>query len=173
MPIKQLNSTFATRSDLLKILILILVAVAIYYPIFFSEYAYTDDWFALWQYGTGKGMHGLAPYGRYLTDVLTNWLYNYTNATTVHDLVFIRLFSFFGWIVCIPVWYFIIKKIVTKENLPTPLILFSTLYIICTPPFTIYVGWASCFQQFIPTTAGLVSGYIFYSSIKYQDNKVS
>ena len=161
------------RKDYLNISVLVFIAIAIFYPIFYTEYSYTDDWFALWQHESGKGIHVLIPYGRYLTDILTNWLYSYGNASAVHDLVFIRLFSFFGWILCIPVWYLITKKIVSRENLPHQLILFSTLYIICTPPFTIYVGWASCFEQFIANTAGLLSGYILYSSIKYQNDRIT
>jgi hypothetical protein len=149
-----------------------MIAFGIYYPLFFSEYAYTDDWFALWQHQSMKGIHGLIAYGRYITDTLNNWLYDNLHVKTVKDLIFIRLFSFFGWIVCIPIWYFIIKKIVLKENLPASLVFFSTLYLLCTPPFSIYVGWASCFEQFIANTSGLISGYILYSSIKYQDERI-
>lgn len=161
------------RKDYLNISALVIIAIAIFYPLFYSEYAYTDDWYALWQHETGKGTHVLILYGRYLTDVLTNWLFSSVNARTVDDLVYIRLFSLCGWIVCIPVWYLITRKIVLNENLPRPLIFFSTLYLICTPPFAIYVGWASCFEQFIANTAGLISGYILYSSIKYQDDRIS
>jgi hypothetical protein len=160
------------RKDYLNIFALVFIAIAIFYPIFYSEYAYTDDWFALWQHETQKGIHVLTPYGRYLTDVLTNWLYNSINPRSVHDLIYIRLFSLFGWIVCLPVWYFILKKMVSKENLPGQLTLFATLYIICTLPFTIYVGWASCFEQFIANTTGLISGFVLYSSIKYRDDRI-
>lgn len=161
------------RKEYLNISALVIIAIAIFYPLFYSEYAYTDDWYALWQHETGAGTHVLVLYGRYLTDLLTTWLYSSVNAGAVHDLVYIRLFSLFGWIICIPVWYLITRKIVVKENLPRPLIFFSTLYLICTPPFAIYVGWASCFEEFIANSAGLISGYILYSSIKYQDDRVS
>jgi hypothetical protein len=156
------------RKDYLNISVLIFIAIALFYPLFYSEYSYTDDWFALWTHESGQGLHGLTPYGRYLTERLINWLYNYVDVRSVHDLVFIRLFSLFGWLICLPVWYFIIKKIVSREKLPGQLVFFSTLYLICTPPFSVYVGWASCFEHFMANTAGLVSGFLFYSSINYQ-----
>ena len=67
----------------------------------------------------------------------------------------------------------LLKKLYPEKIYPSQLIFFSTLYIICTPPFTIYVGWASCFEQFIANTAGLLSGYILYSSIKYQNDRIT
>ena len=161
-----------TGKDYLSISALVVIAIAIFFPVFYSEYSYTDDWYALWQHESGKDTAVLTTYGRQLTDVLANWLYNIINARAVHDLVFIRLFSFFGWLVCIPVWYVITKKIVSKQNLPGQLAFFSTLYMICSPPFAICVGWSSCFEEFIANTAGFISGYILYSSIKYEGERI-
>lgn len=166
----QLRINSSSRKDFLNISLLILVAIIIFYPVLFTGYAYTDDWVELWRYKS-QG-NDLVSYGRYITESLNNWLYHFINVKTVHDLIYIRLFSFFGWLICIPVWYFIIKKIVTKENFPPALIFFSVLYLICTPSFSIYIGWASCFELFIANTAGLISGYILYSSIKYEDERI-
>src|SRR4030095_3615024 len=170
MSLGQNSNPFANRKDVLNVFFLILIAIVIFYPLFYTEYLYTDDWVQLWQYKSG--LHTLMAYGRYLADVLTNWLYYYINPATVHDIISVRLFSFIGWIVCIPLWYFIVKKIVTREQLPTLLIFFSVLYLICTPPFSIYVSWAACLELFIANTAGLISGYIVYSFIAYRNNRV-
>lgn len=158
------------RKDFLNILFIILVALCIFYPLFYSEYAYTDEYVQLWLYKKGSNFQMFTTQGRYITDKLFQWLFG--NAYTIRDLISIRLFSFFGWIICIPVWYIVIKKVVIKEGLPTLLIFFSTLYLVCTPPFSIYSAWSSCLEHFIANTAALLSGYILYSFARYQNNKI-
>jgi hypothetical protein len=171
MNLSQNNSAFAGRKDLLKILICILIAFAIYYPLFYSEYLYTDESVQLWLYKQESSFQMFATQGRYVTEELFQWLFS--KAHSVHDIIFIRLFSFFGWIVCIPMWYFIIKNVVIKEKLPHQLIFFSVLYIVCMPSFTIYVSWASCMEQFIANTAGLISGFFLYTFLKNEKKKIS
>src|SRR5215467_4088833 len=102
MPINQLNNGFISKSDLLKILTLLLITIGIFYPLFHSEYAYTDELVQLWLYKKGTNFQMFITQGRYITEKLFQWLFG--NATTIHDLTTIRLFSFFGWIICIPVW---------------------------------------------------------------------
>jgi len=157
------------KTDVLNILVLIALASFIFYPLFYSEYLYTDEAVQLWRYKKGSGVHMSIPGGRYITDILSQWLFN--NAYTIHDVIFIRLFSFLGWILCIPIWYFIIKKIESQEKLPL-FAFFSILYLICTPAFSISIGWAACFELFIANTAGLISGYILYSSIRNKNGKI-
>ena len=169
MNLSQNNNAFAGRKDLINILVCILIVFAIYYPLFYSEYLYTDEAVQLWLYKHGSPFQMFVTQGRYVTEKLFQWLFS--KAHTVHDIIFIRLFSFFGWIVCIPIWYFIIKKVVLKEKLPHQLIFFSVLYIVCVPSFTIYVSWASCMEQFIANTTGLISGFIFYTFLKNEKKK--
>jgi len=147
--------------DYLKILILLLVVLVIFFPLFYSEYAYTDEFVQLWRYKKGSNFQMFLTQGRYVTEKLFQWLFG--NANTIGDIRSIRSFSLFGWMVCVPVWYFIIKKVITKEKLPSLLAFFSILYLICSPPFSIYVQWASCLEHFVATTAGLFSGYMLYS----------
>jgi hypothetical protein len=131
---------------------------------------YTDEAVQLWLYKKGSGVHMSIPHGRYITDILCQWLYS--KANTIHDVGFIRMFSFFGWISCIPVWYFIIKEIVNREGLPQLFTFFSILYLICTPSFSICVSWAACLELFLANTTGLISGYILYSSIRDKNGKI-
>ena len=114
------SSAFLSRRDFLSVLFLILIAVAIFYPVFYTEYLYTDESVQLWLYKEGSGFQMFITQGRYITEKLFRVLFS--RANTVHDLIYIRLFSFLGWLICIPIWYFIIKKIVTKERLPALLI---------------------------------------------------
>ena len=62
-----------TGKDYLSISALVVIAIAIFFPVFYSEYSYTDDWYALWQHESGKDTAVLTTYGRQLTDVLANW----------------------------------------------------------------------------------------------------
>lgn len=152
-----------SQKDIGKVFFLIGLALAIFYPIFYAEYAYTDEIVQLWFYPNDKNYHMFLPQGRYITEKLFQWLFG--SAHTIKEISYIRLFSLGGWIISIPIWYYIIKRIVIKEKLPEILAFFSTLYLICTPQFSIYVSWASCLELFLANTSGLLSGYFLYSSI--------
>jgi hypothetical protein len=159
------------RADIVSISSLILIALAIYYPLFYQEYLYTDEAVQLWLYKKGTVFQMFLPFGRYITDKLFYWLFS--GANSIQDIIRIRLFSLVGWLLSIPVWYYIIKKVVNREKLPALLPFFSVLYLICSPPFTISVAWASCLELFLANTAGLLSGYFLYSSIKYENNRIA
>ncbi|MEO5563834.1 MAG: hypothetical protein ABIR18_10375 [Chitinophagaceae bacterium] len=160
-----------TMKDILKILFLCGIAIAIFYPLFYSEYAYTDEIVQLWYYKKGSDFQMFTPQGRYITDKLFQWLFS--SATTIKDISSIRLFSLVGWLLSIPVWYYIIKRVVVKEKLPEILVFFSTLYIVCMPQFCIYVSWASCLELFLANTTGLLSGYFLYVGLQYIAEKKS
>jgi len=170
MELTQRNNRFYYRRDLFYILAIILIAFAIYHPIFYSEYLYTDEAVQLWRYRKGSGVHMSIVHGRYLFDELTTWLFS--NANTIHDLISIRIFSFVGWVFCLPVWYLVIKKVITREKLPQSLAFFSTLYLVCTPSFAIQVSWASLVGLFMANTSGLVSGYVLYAAINFENQKI-
>ena len=170
MTLSQKGELITRRRDLLNILFLIIVAVIIFYPVFYTEFAYTDDFVLLWLYKTGSAFHPSIVYGRYLTEELAQTLFS--RAITIHDVINIRTFSFFGWLICVPIWYIVIKRIVEREKLPSLLTFFSVLYLVCTPCVSVYVRWASCFEQFIAYTAGLLSGYILYAFIEEQSGKL-
>ncbi len=166
----QHNSGFKYRRDLFYILAIILVAFAIYYPLFYSEYLYTDEAVQLWRYRKGSGVHMSIVHGRYLFDELTTWLFS--NANTIHDVISIRIFSLLGWILCLPIWYLVIKKIITREKLPQSLAFFSVLYLVCTPSFAIQVSWATLVGLFMANTGGLLSGYVLYAAINFESRKI-
>jgi hypothetical protein len=162
---------FMNRKDFFLIIIIVLIVIAIFHPLFYSEYLYTDEAVQLWLYKKGSDFQMFLPQGRYITEKLFRWLFS--KAQTIHDVRFIRLISLCGWIVCVPVWYYIIKKIVIREKLPELLTAFSILYLVCTPPFSVYLGWASVLELFIANTAGLISGYIVYSFINFESGKIN
>jgi hypothetical protein len=157
------------RKDYLKIFILLPGCLWYLLSLFYSEYAYTDEFVQLWLYKKGTNFQMFLVQGRYVTDKLFQWLFG--NANTIHDITTIRFVFFFRWIVCLPAWYWILKKVVAKEKLQVLLVFFSILYLICSPPFSIYVQWASCLEHFIAYTAGLISGYVLYSCFRDQNEK--
>lgn len=159
------------KADLLVILFLELVILFIFYPLFYIDFVYTDEIVQLWFYPKDPNFLMFMPQGRYITEKLFQWLFGH--ADTISDIRYIRLFSLAGWMLSVPVWYYIINKVVEKENLPKLVAFFATLYLICTPPFSIYVQWASCLELFLANTTGLVAGYLFYSGIKEGKIKVS
>src|SRR5437868_2036845 len=158
-----MNLAPITKRDLLYILILWLIVIFIFYPLFTAEYVYTDEIVQLWRYNEGSHFQMFLPQGRLITERLFQWLFS--SATTIHDITYIRLFSLAGWMVSIPLWYVAIKRIVVGENLPEILTFFSLLFLVCSQQFCIYVSWAACLELFLANTAGLLSGYYLYIAI--------
>src|SRR5260221_9545262 len=140
------------RTDFFLIALLIGIVLIIFFPLFYTEYAYTDELVGLWNFRTGNISHTLLPYGRYITQKLAELLFGSISA--VKDIFWLRLFSIAGWILSIPIWYYVFKKVLIKENLPGILAFFSVLYLACSPPFSVSIGWAACFELFLANTAG-------------------
>ena len=167
-----MSYTSSARKDILQLFILISAALLIFYPVFYTEYAYTDELVGLWQWQSkiGDSSSTLLQYGRYVTGKLAELLFG--SVSTIKELTWIRLFSLAGWLLSIPVWYYILKRIIQKEKLPSMLSFFSVLYMICTPSFAISIGWAACFEMWLANTLGLLSGYFLYSSISFDSNRI-
>lgn len=162
----------SARKDILPIFILIAAALLIYYPVFYTEYAYTDELVGLWQWRSkiGDSSGTLLQYGRYITGKLAEFLFG--SISTIKQLTWIRLFSLGGWILSIPVWYYILKRIIRKEELAEPLAFFVILYMVCTPSVSISIGWAACFEMWLANTLGLLSGYFLYVGISFENNRI-
>jgi hypothetical protein len=73
------------------------------------------------------------------------------------------------WLVCIPVWYIIVKRIAANGPGYQYLPFFTCLYLATSLPFSITVQWASCIELPVANTAGLLSGAIWY--LKIRDKK--
>lgn len=145
------------KQDLFGIGFLMLLLPAIYYPLLYTDYLYTDEAVQLWMYRKDPDFQMFTHQGRYLTELLFQaW---FRNIDTIHEVSYVRLFSLLGWLLCTPVWYCLIRDIAKREALPSGLAFFATLYLVTSPQVSLYVSWASCMELFIANTAGLVSGY--------------
>jgi len=84
------------------------IAVLAYFPVFYSNYLYTDEAVQLWYYRPGSGFTMFMEQGRYITEKLL--AFSFSTAETVSDLKFLRIFSLCGWVVVIPIWFSYSKK---------------------------------------------------------------
>jgi hypothetical protein len=151
------------RADYISIGVLMLVPFLIFYSLFTTTYLYTDEAVQLWYYRKGSDFHMFTSQGRIITEKLFQWLFS--SIASIQEVTYLRLLSFFGWIVSIPIWYIVLKKVICREGLPAILAFFSVLYMVTMPPFLVYVSWASCMELFLANTSALLSGYFLYSSI--------
>jgi hypothetical protein len=155
------------RKDLYLIGFLYLVVLLIFFPLFYTEYVYTDEAIQLWNYRPGSGFNMFAIQGRWLTEQLIGRSFDAANS--IKDITYIRIFSLAMWLVFIPVWYIVMKRVTANgagyEYLP----LFTCLYLVTSMPFAISIQWASCLELAIANTAGLVSGAILYLAIRDKD----
>lgn len=154
------------KATLRDLSILLGITLLIFYPLFYARYCYTDEIIQLRNYRKGSNFHMFAGQGRYLTDLLFQKLFS--SIDTIRQITCLRLFSLFGWMVCIPVWYLALTRISRKEGLPRLLPFLTVLYLITCPPFCVYVSWSSCMELFIANTSGFLAGYTLYSQIKFQ-----
>jgi hypothetical protein len=157
------------RADIFSLSFILAAVCVIYAPLFDTNYLYTDEGYQLWFSKTTPVLQTFQMQGRYITYKLFQALFGSADKTA--EVTHIRLFSLFGWVICLPVWYFILKDLIAKNALPKILTLFSMVYLISMPSFTIYVSWGSVSELFIACTAGLVSGYLFYKNIYRADKK--
>lgn len=155
------------RKDFYLIAFLYLVVLLIFFPLFYTEYVYTDEAIQLWNYRPGSGFNMFAIQGRWVTEQLIGRSFDAANS--IGDITYIRIFSLAMWLVLIPVWYIVTKRVTANgagyEYLP----LFTCLYLVTSLPFAISIQWASCLELPIANTAGLVSGAILYLAIRDKD----
>ena len=104
------------RTDFIALMVLMMVVFIIFYPIFYSEYLYTDEATQIWLSAKKLNYETSVPQGRYISYLIFEWLFRSIN--TIRGVVNARLFSLFGWIVYLPVWYFIINKVALKNQIP-------------------------------------------------------
>lgn len=152
------------RKDFYILAFLYLVVLLIFFPLFYTEYVYTDEAVQLWYYRPGSDFKMFSIQGRWITEQLIGRSFDAANS--IGDITYIRIFSLAMWLVFIPIWYIVMKRVTAKgagyEYLP----LFTCLYLVTSMPFSISVQWASCLELPLANTAGLLSGAILYLGIR-------
>jgi len=168
-----LNSLFQTkallkRMDIINLAFILIAVLVIFYPVFYAEYLYTDEATQVWLAEKGVNLTSI-PQGRWLTYRLFTWLFSLLHTT--HAVIYARLFSLAGWMICLPAWYYITRDLIVKNNLSAVMLPLSLVYLVSMPSFAISIGWAACLEMFIACTCGLISGYVIYVNAQYDGKK--
>lgn len=159
------------RKDFYLLGILWLIVLFTFLPLFYSDYIFMDEALEIWQYNSIPGLQMFTDDGRWLAEQMHSWLFQ--KIDTIHEVTWLRLISLFGWLLCLPVWYSVIKRLVTNVPAYEYLPFFICLYLVTSLPFLVSVQWATCMQFFIANTAGLLAGVTALNCIQPQHNKRS
>jgi len=152
------------KKDYYLLAFLFLVTLLIFYPVCIADYIYTDEVVQLWSYRPGSGFNMYGIQGRWIPELILSKFFAAIN--TVHEITYMRVLALFIWLICIPVWYVIIKRITAKGTGYDYLPFFTCLYLVTSLPFAVTVQWATCMELSIANTAGLLSGAIWYLAIR-------
>jgi hypothetical protein len=156
--------TALKRKDVFLLFFLLLVVLVIFYPLFYSEYVYTDEINELWLYRPGSNIQLIAPGGRWISELLVSK--SFAAMDTIYGLTYIRIFGLLIWFACLPVWYVVLKRLTAGNPGYEYLPFFTCLYLVAGLPFSVSVQWAACITVPIANTAGLLSGAIAYRHIR-------
>ncbi|WP_205514373.1 hypothetical protein [Longitalea arenae] len=162
--------TALQRKDYYLLLIVILVTLIIFFPIFSARYLYTDECLQLWAYKPGTGFKMFIDQGRLITEWMFIWLFGAIDK--INEVTYIRVFSLAGWLLCLPLWYIILKKGVAKEPAYQYLPFFTCLYLVTSLPFGVTIQWASCLELWLANTSGLAAGALVYNAVQFNGKKI-
>lgn len=159
------------RKDFYLLGILWLIVLIIFLPLFYSHYIFTDEVSELWVYNFVPNSQMFTDDGRWLAEQIHSRLFK--SIDTIQEVTRLRLISLFGWLLCLPVWYSVIKRLVANVPAYTYLPFFICAYLVTSLPFLVSVQWASCMQFFIANTVALLSGAIALKCIQYHEDKTA
>jgi hypothetical protein len=145
-----------------------LLFLLIYFQVFFADYAYLDEVYALW-HNDDKTNYSVTQ-GRWLSGLIFRFFFSFISS--IEQLRVLRLFSFAGWVITALVWSYIYKKWVVLMGFSKETWLLGCLFTACCVPVCIYIGWAVCMQIFLGVLAGLMSGYVLFGDLYRQKEKI-
>lgn len=151
-------------------LLIPLLFIIIYFPVFYSDYAYLDEIHQLWYNRDNSNFTMFLTQGRWLTGLLFQKFF--ASIHTITQLKWLRVFSLVGWMATAVVWAALFKKWIGALNLNGQLWWMGVVYVACSISVTVYIGWASCMEVFIAVLAGLLSGHLLYSNLYRQGSQI-
>jgi hypothetical protein len=148
--------------------IALLASFLIYYPVFFADYAFTDEAHQLWYNNDRSNFVMFLNQGR----LITGWLIDasFGNMDSVSDIKWLRIFSFATMILFIVLYAVLSKKLFDDLNIDRKVWALSVVFIPCSLSAAIYVGWASCAEIFLATLAAFLSGYFLFKKVNTREN---
>lgn len=138
-----MNFDLRTQNQSALYFLMLLVILACYNTVFFSQYGFSDDW--AWLYGSVNN-----PFELLKWDILTGrpsygvirWLCSFM-VGSVASLKIFRLLSVFTiFLLCIFIFRFISKRVLFSSDLQR--VIFALL-ICLLPSFQVYAAWTICF----------------------------
>lgn len=142
--------------------------VLIYFQVFYTDYAYLDEIYALW-HNNDKTNYSVTQ-GRWLSGLIFQKFYS--SISTIGQLKSLRLVSLTGWVITAYIWAYLFKKWAKLLELSNETWLIGSLYVVCSISVCIYIGWAACMQIFFGVLAALVGSHIFFQNIYSQQKEI-
>ncbi|MGC4036540.1 MAG: hypothetical protein QM764_11305 [Chitinophagaceae bacterium] len=142
-----------------EIAVVPLIALLIYFQVFFADYIYTDEANQLWHNHDGMNYSVFTVQGRWFAGFLFNKLF--ALLSTASEIKFLRIFSLTGWILFVFAWQYIFRLLAQRLNIEKRLVQLTGIFIICSIPVSICIGWTACMQLFIGSLMALVSSHLW------------
>jgi hypothetical protein len=158
------------KSYRLLLLLIPVVFLAIYFRIFYTDYAYLDEAHQLWNNQDDSNFRMFHSQGRWLTGLLFQELF--ASLTSIEQLKWVRILSFGGWIITTILIAALFSRWLRYNTMPAFLLWPVSLFVACCAPVAVYIGWASCFEIFLSVMAGGLSGHLLFRNLYTQQGNI-
>jgi hypothetical protein len=159
-----------SKQPTLVIGLALLASLLIYYPVFFADYAFTDEAHQLWNNQDGSNFNMFINQGRILTGYLIDGAFG--KMDSISDIKWLRIFSFATMLLFIVVYGLLSIKIFDALKFDRRVWALSVLFVPCSLSTAVYIGWASCAEVFLGTLAAFLSGYVLFSKVNSSENYI-
>ena len=157
MKVRRYSILFVSQISCLVILFVV------FRPVFFANFAYTDEAHQLWYNDTNADFTMFLVQGRLVTGLIIQKLFS--SIAAVDQLKWIRMLSFTGWAVAVIVWNLVLHNWKTVFNLDERWVFLLGIFLPCSIPVAIAIGWASCVELFVAFILALLSGQLLINNI--------
>jgi len=140
--------------------ICILLLILVFYPVFFTDYVYTDEAHQLWHNDDKTNFFIFFEVGRALNALIMQKLYPLLKSMS--QLKWMRVASLAGWAMAIIVWNVILNSWKKVFHLNERWVLFLSICLPCSITLAIVIGWAVHVAVFLAFIMGLVSGHLLF-----------
>ncbi|MBS1933780.1 MAG: hypothetical protein JST96_07255, partial [Bacteroidetes bacterium] len=142
----------------------------IFFPVFYSDYAFTDEAFQLWHRKEAANYNMFFLQGRWLTGIMIEVFFS--KISTISGLKVLRIFSFFSWVLFLLVFMNVARTWQKFIKIDSMLLVLLGVYIACSPSVAIYIGWGSCFEIGLASMLAVLSGHFLFTELVKQDQAV-
>jgi hypothetical protein len=142
----------------------------LFFPVFYSDYAFTDEAFQLWHRKEAANYNMFFLQGRWITGIMIENFFG--KISTIGGLKILRIFSFFSWAIFLFAFMNLSRQWQKYIKIDPLLLVLTGVFIACSPSVAIYIGWGSCFEIGIASILALLSGHFLFMELMKQDQSV-